>query len=615
MAREARWEENGIGDLPGTGLVGGELFGGEEREPAEPVEADPEEADPSGTMFTFDGADPRMWDTFSIKEACIVIIPVTSDAGEDGDVAAYVKEVSLGPHGCWLSLRSLGGSYPWARDLGTRWFSRSRLRLHLCKHGESKCTVAHLKGRHTSVVRCLPPGHPPPNYVEKGMRREWEKLYKVSTGAVKQETPVATAPVGGAPDRIAALRSRLQDRRSGSRATPQPALPWDAGVTTIASGSEDDRAQRARDKRQSMSEALAQAAVRSGGLGSQPKKKSSKKRSKRSRSRRRRRRSDSRDSASASSRSSSVSSLVPPLQRRSQRSPGSVFSMLLKDVSQALAEAAVPGDADLSRLGGAGNKMAAYYQLCAKPQLGGKIRDARELETLAHCMDLLKAGQLALLGDTLAGRFLGTAPGSATGEAHRTHKPRGPPESSAAYSTSRKSSRAPQLAAWRWQLSTKWIRATARPGRDRGRKRKRKRKVSASEEKRQRKRKRSLERLEAARKDGKQATPGHSQVRKLKPGTFEKTPGLPCASCAGPGPTCESAQPTASISADTSHLEGVPARTVDPAGGRTETKISDDCLAASGGLINEEWCTFESPADFASQLVEGIRDGPTRGNG
>ena len=50
--------------------------------------------------------------------------------------------------------------------------------------------------------------------------------------------------------------------------------------------------------------------------------------------------------------------------------------------------------------------MSSYFQIVARPQLHGKIRDARELETLARCVDLLKAGRLPELGDSLAGRFL-----------------------------------------------------------------------------------------------------------------------------------------------------------------------------------------------------------------
>ena len=79
--------------------------------------------------------------------------------------------------------------------------------------------------------------------------------------------------------------------------------------------------------------------------------------------------------------------------------------MLLTNVSEALAEAAVLDDPNGESLMG-GNKMSSYFQIVARPQLHGKIRDARELETLARCVDLLKAGRLPELEDSLAGRFL-----------------------------------------------------------------------------------------------------------------------------------------------------------------------------------------------------------------
>lgn len=42
----------------------------------------------------------------------------------------------------------------------------------------------------------------------------------------------------------------------------------------------------------------------------------------------------------------------------------------------------------------------------ARPLLQGKVRDVRELDTLARCIDYLKAGRLPELGDAVAGRFL-----------------------------------------------------------------------------------------------------------------------------------------------------------------------------------------------------------------
>lgn len=80
--------------------------------------------------------------------------------------------------------------------------------------------------------------------------------------------------------------------------------------------------------------------------------------------------------------------------------------MLIKDVGIALADAAVQEELEAGRLGGSGDRMSAYVQIVARPQLGGKVRDLRELETLGRCLDLLRSGKLPQLGDSLAGRFL-----------------------------------------------------------------------------------------------------------------------------------------------------------------------------------------------------------------
>lgn len=58
--------------------------------------------------------------------------------------------------------------------------------------------------------------------------------------------------------------------------------------------------------------------------------------------------------------------------------------------------------------------MSSYYQVIARPQIHYKVRDSRELETLVRCVDLLRMGQLASLGDALAGRFLAVESASLT---------------------------------------------------------------------------------------------------------------------------------------------------------------------------------------------------------
>ena len=102
-----------------------------------------------------------------------------------------------------------------------------------------------------------------------------------------------------------------------------------------------------------------------------------------------------------------------------------------------------------------GNKLSSYFQIAAKPQIPGKVRDARELETLARCVDLLKAGRLPELGDALAGRFLAVesagpykqlarraALGGGAIASQRACRPRRAPSSPAARAPGRESCRA-----------------------------------------------------------------------------------------------------------------------------------------------------------------------------
>lgn len=80
--------------------------------------------------------------------------------------------------------------------------------------------------------------------------------------------------------------------------------------------------------------------------------------------------------------------------------------MLTNNVAEALAQAAVTDPEQPVALGSMVNQMSSYYQIVARPMLGNKVRDCRELETIARCLDLLRNGKLPELGHALAGRFL-----------------------------------------------------------------------------------------------------------------------------------------------------------------------------------------------------------------
>lgn len=360
--------------------------------------------------------------------------------GETAQWCLFIKEAKYNVDGCWIAARFLGGSTKWARDLGVKLISREKQKIHLCHGGRLHCLARREKGQRFETFAYSPVGVEPPEYVEKPMMKGWRKLYQEVLGK-KPDAPVVGAgtpgvPKANVPDRVAALKSKLAGKRghpgeagtgSGLPAAPAPAWPVDGGalqdaplapVATLLGAQPTAKANPAR-KPVGVGEALALAAAQNKEPRPRRGKSSKKRRRKRSRSRsrRRRRRSSSQDSRRSCSegRDSSSSSMLPPLQKKASKDPGSVLRMLVKNCTDALAQAAVTEeDRHVQILGGSGNCLSAYYQVVARPQMQNKVRDSRELETLARAIDLLRMGQLASLGDALAGRFLAVESASLT---------------------------------------------------------------------------------------------------------------------------------------------------------------------------------------------------------
>ena len=396
-------------------------------------------------------ASQDFWDTRPLVPGCILEMPVTremSDGEEEALLAVFVMEANYEESGCWVKAKMLGADAEWARALGIRIVSRERQYIHICRGGRAQCKDLGRKVRHVDRFGVLPPGEGCPGYVEKAKMREWRKWYQslqgkppggaASAGEAPKKAPAADPP--GTGDRISALKRRLQDKRSagrgetGRRAHPlsPPRAAFSPAPRAILDDPQGGRSvERERQDRQegepphkrkrshSVGKALAEVAAAQGRRGGSRRRRSrssgssssgsrSRSRVRRGRKKKKKKRKRSRrDSRSSSSgRTSSSSSLVPPLQRKANREPGSVLKMLLQNVAEALAEAAVGGEAERDYLGGKANQVSSYFQIVARPQMSGKIRDLRELETIARCLDYLKLGRLAEVGDALAGRFM-----------------------------------------------------------------------------------------------------------------------------------------------------------------------------------------------------------------
>ena len=435
------------------------LWSGQEDSPSAGAGDGNEEEETPGRGVVFSvqpPLDPQFWKDIPFERGCILEIPAVR-RGENGEekaeMAVFVKHMEVDVSGVWVQVRFLGASTVWGREGGIKIFSRERKFVHVCRGGAADCASAEdPKAYHVEDLAIFPAGVDPPGYVEKAKKKEWRKLYDemiaeqagvAPRGEGAQARP-AFPPVPPTPtDRISALRSRLQGRHGTKvrsdyprvepspgarlaledRSSPRPRVKKEPGVEEIISSDSGHRKRKTHSS--SIRSALAQAASRRDREVADDKRRGRERRRSRSRSRRRRgrrsskRRRDSRSRSNSrgSSKSSSSDSLLPPLQKKAAREPGSVLKMLLTNVQEALAEAAITDDRGADAFGGR-SKLSSYFQIVAKPQLPGKVRDARELETLARCLDLLKAGRLPELGDALAGRFLAVESAALTNNWH-----------------------------------------------------------------------------------------------------------------------------------------------------------------------------------------------------
>ena len=111
------------------------------------------------------------------------------------------------------------------------------------------------------------------------------------------------------------------------------------------------------------------------------------------------------DGTSEDEDSSTEKEYEAPLRRRSKTKPGSVLEMLLQHAQDQLDQSAtVPLPA--GRQADAGIKLVSYFQILLRPQLGQPTSAVREMYHICVVLDLLRRGQLDLMGDSLAARFL-----------------------------------------------------------------------------------------------------------------------------------------------------------------------------------------------------------------
>eukprot|EP00435_Cladocopium_sp_Y103_P023638 s3347_g5.t1 len=334
-------------------------------------------------------------------------------------------------------------------------FKGQRKNHHLCyMDDEGQCPLSDQPGVHLTNFYWFPPGTYAPNWLTRAATKLVESGVGLCKEAEREEaggdqeedagklseterrlnrlrakgTPhISFATRGDSP----ALGSRLDGRRVSPRVGAlrkptnsdyapaiQDAPPRQVKTEIVVNDSDSEKVKREKSsrrksKKKGIADTLAQAvAVRQDLM---TKSSSSKRRRSRSRSRhkdkkrrsRRRRSSNSRSSEDDSSSGSSDISLQPPLKKRSEKDPGSVFKLLLSQAAEQLAQEGLETDQIPSNLSsGQKVKLYTFYQLALRPHLDIRSRDNKELALLAKSLDLLQEGDLPRLADVLAARMI-----------------------------------------------------------------------------------------------------------------------------------------------------------------------------------------------------------------
>ena len=106
-----------------------------------------------------------------------------------------------------------------------------------------------------------------------------------------------------------------------------------------------------------------------------------------------------------SDKESSGEEMEAPLRKKAKEKPGSVLAMLVKHVREKLDQSALVDLNDTDDVT-SGIKISSYFSLFIKGTFPSHLRELRELHHLATCLDLLRQGGIAQLGDALAARFV-----------------------------------------------------------------------------------------------------------------------------------------------------------------------------------------------------------------
>lgn len=315
---------------------------------------------------TYDVEEAAYWECRHMPVGSVIATDLDVAAPADSEAfALLVKKAEQASHGTWVDVKFLGGKTAEISEHGRTVFRSKRKRVHICRArqgegGEVECPIIGEAGTHIKRFRWYPPGDFTAEWLSASSKREvrgglkmFKEAEKLAGGPAKPKAPPPVDGPSSVEQRLAAMRRRasppLQVSFGAAKVYPaadgdpdgdlalfgtgaagdSPALGSALALPAPAMTPPDVDPQSKRGRARKLEEELA-AAASSAQASSSTARKRSRSRSKKKKKKKKRRREESSgsQSSSTSSTSSSSRSLMAPLRKRSERSPGSVYKML-----------------------------------------------------------------------------------------------------------------------------------------------------------------------------------------------------------------------------------------------------------------------------------------------
>ena len=408
------------------------------------------------TPLSYNLNEPVFWDHGHMPLGSVLVI--RPPGFEEDDSAPQSAVLVTGRHrdasGYTLDVKFMGASTPAEKSEREKLVKKNG--IHLCiLDGDGVCGDFETSAYHVTNFDWYPPGDFRARWLSKGAVKTISEAKDMESGHKDGRPPKAMpggVAEGGDPSEIqqrldalkrkSALSQRVSfapqpmvipaersSRELGLQAQqtaavagpmvrpPASSSPWASWTPPIKaegtrqqpiqvdSASESQHGKSSSSKRKKMGQTLAQAAIAQAKVGEAKDQKEKKKKKKKKKDKKKSKKDSSSDEETESE-SSSDAEMMPPLKKKSLKSPGSVYKMLEEHAIEALAQDGVVEEAyDPSKANAPRPKIHTYFQLVLRPNLDPKTRDCKELGMLSRALDLLREGRLSELADALAARF------------------------------------------------------------------------------------------------------------------------------------------------------------------------------------------------------------------